>query len=737
MSNVTMLRPKIYEYERQEVDPISFEVIHHRLISITDEQAATLSAISGSPLVNEATDYNTGIFRANGEIVTMGKTVLFHAASVAEMVKHIIADCEDDPGFRDGDMFLVNHPYKGSLHAPDFGLVAPVFHDGRRFGWIGVCCHQLDVGGMAPGGAFPEATEVHQEGLMVPPVRIVENGEFRSDIFALVVGMSRLPTNMALDFRGMMAANKVAIRRLTETIDEYGIDTVLSVMDGAIDNAEREVRKRLRELPDGSYRAQTFLDHDGVDNKLYRIHVEIRKRGDSLEFDYTRSADQAPRFMNCTPSGLLAGIRAAMLPILAYDLPWNEGVFRPVKVIAREGSIVSAKFPAPVSQGPLGAMWLVEMTAIAALSKMVSTTAKTMREAQASPNGGPDFLGLFGLNQYGEPNHGVLLDMIYVGGGAYQHRDGLSPQGHVHIPALRLPNVERNEQNSPVLYLYRRFLRDSGGAGRTRGGNSAGVGYVLHDVERMSLRMACHCYESPTSTGLFGGYPSATNQRRFLKNAGVDKLVESGTIPRDTSALPGEVLDLPAKPRAPLPFTKSDIYECGPSAGAGWGDPIEREVERVAEDVRFDAVSREAARYIYGVIIDEQGNVDGKATEARRAEIRKERRSWPTVKTLEGAMAGSAKGDTVARVGDTASIQRIAGRAYFRCGCGHAFAPGDQDWKPYARQSPAKAAELGPRILLHAELEVRRYACPSCVRLLAVEVKLPGDAPLYDVEVKL
>ncbi len=121
----------VYRYDRQKVDPVSFQVIHHRLTSITDEQAATLSAVSGSPLVNEATDYNTGIFRAHGEIVTMGKTVLFHAASVAEMIKHIIADCEASPGFKPGDMFLVNHPYKGSLHAPDFGLVAPVFHEGR------------------------------------------------------------------------------------------------------------------------------------------------------------------------------------------------------------------------------------------------------------------------------------------------------------------------------------------------------------------------------------------------------------------------------------------------------------------------------------------------------------------------------------------------------------------------------------------------------------------------------
>src|SRR3954470_10704388 len=455
--------PGVYLYDRQKVDPVSFQVIHHRLTSITDEQAATLSAISGSPLVNEATDYNTGIFRARGEIVTMGKTVLFHAASVAEMVKHIIIDCEASPGFKPGDMFLVNHPYKGSLHAPDFGLIAPIFHDDKRIGWIGVCCHQLDVGGMGPGGAFPEATEGYQEGVLVPPVKIVENGEWRTDILAMIVGMTRLPTNMNLDFRGMLAANKVAVKRLQETIDQYGVDTVLSVMDESIDMTERAVRARLKELPDGTYRAQTFLDHDGQENKLYRIHVALKKEGDRLVFDFSQSADQAPRFMNCTPSGLVAGVRAAILPILAYDLPWNEGVFRPMEIVAREGSIVSAKFPAPVSQGPLGAMWLVENVATAALSKLMATSEAYIAEAQSSPNGGPDFWALFGNNQYGEHFHGFMLDMIYVGGGAYSNRDGLSPQGHRHIPAIRLQNVESNEQNGPVLYLYRQFLPDSGG----------------------------------------------------------------------------------------------------------------------------------------------------------------------------------------------------------------------------------------------------------------------------------
>ena len=721
-----------YQFKRKAVDPVTFQVIYHRLISITEEQAATLSAISGSPLVNEATDYNTGIFRANGEIVAMGKTVLFHAASLAEMIKFTIADCEMDPGIRHGDMFMVNHPYKGSLHAPDFGLMAPVIHDGKRLGWIGVCCHQLDVGGMAPGGSFPEATDVLQEGMLVPPVKIVENGEFRGDILRMIVGMSRLPTHMGLDFRGMLAANNVALKRLQETLDHYGVDNVLSVMDEAIDMSERAIRERLKKLPDGIYRSQTFLDHDGQQNKLYRVHVELRKAGDRLIVDMTKSADQTPRFMNCTESGTLAGVRAAMLPILAYDVPWNEGVFRPMELITRPGSIVSAKFPAPVSQGPLGAMWLVENVVTCALSRLFAADKTFMREAQAMPNGGPDFMGMFGRNQYGEDFHGAILDMIYVGGGAYSHRDGLSPQGHRHIPALRLQNVEANEQVAPLLYLYRKLLRDSGGPGRNRGGNSAGVGYILHDVERMALRMACHCYESPTSTGLFGGYPSACNRRRFLHNSNVRETIAQGRMPADTSTLKGELLSFPAKMTRPIEFTAADVYEAGPSAGAGWGDPLEREPQRICEDVRFDAVSVEAASDIYGVVLKMNGELDEAATLARRAGIRRQRLSWPVEKILQEQPQGNP--EPLALVGDTAAYVSIGGKAFYSCGCGHVLAPAHENWKHYAGRATTTAAELGPRIALHAELEAVRYACPNCARLLDVEIKLKGEEPLYDFE---
>jgi N-methylhydantoinase B len=726
-------KPQVQGYKRQDVDPITFEVIRHRLLAITDEQAAALAAVSGSPLVNEATDFNTGLYRAHGEVVTMGRTVMFHAASCSEMVKYIIQDCADDPGIGPDDMFILNHPYKGALHAPDFGILAPIFVDGERIGWTGVAAHQLDVGGMVFGGFASHADDARQEGMLVPPVKIVDGGKLRTDVWAMITGMSRLPTNLSLDLKGMLAANHVGVRRLKETIEQYGRDTVLSVMDSVIELSEQKLRNRLRELPDGKFRAQRFLDHDGKQNKLYRIHVTLTKSGDNLSFDFSGSSPQAPGFVNTTRTGLLAGVYSALLPIVGYDIPWNDGLFRPVEVIGRSGSIVSAEFPAPVSQGPLGTMWLVEVTATEALSKLMAASPTFMREGQASPASGPDLFNVHGRNQYGEPATGVFLDQTMSGGGAYCHRDGITAQGQRNITAGKTPNVESLELLMPVLYLYRKVMKDSGGPGRNRGGLSAGAGYVIHGTDHLRVLVACHGYESPTSRGLFGGYPSGCNRRRLVQHTQVRKVLASGTMPSGVDGLEGVEIALSAKP--PLfDFGQDDVYEWGPQAGGGWGDPIEREPERVVEDVKFDAVSKGAAHDIYGVVINADGTLDGAGTQALRDRIRKERLGWPQPKRMAEAVDAS-EAEVVVTYGDQADFVRVKGKLYFRCGCQQVIAPASENWKQFACQGVARAEQLGPRVALHEGLVATRYACPSCARLLDVDVRLTTDEPLFDVEI--
>lgn len=724
---------QVYEYTAKEVDPITFEVIRHRLLSITDEQAATLASVSGSALVNEATDFNTGLYRAFGEVVTMGKTVTFHAASLSLMVKHVIEDCEDTVGINPGDMFIVNHPHKGALHCPDVGVLAPIFVDGKRIGWTGACAHQLDVGGMVPGSFASMAKDIRQEGMLIPPVKIIDRGELRSDVLNFITGMSRLPTNISLDLKGLMAANNIGVKSLLDTIAKYGVDTVLTVMDGMMGLSETKMRKRLKELPDGVFRAQAFLDHDGFDNKIYKIHVELRKQGDQIVFDYTGSDPQAPGFVNATRTGLLAGVYAGILPVIAYDLPWNEGLLRPLEVLSTEGSIVSCKFPAPCSQGPLGAMWLVEVTTTEVISKLMATHPDYLAEAQSSPASGPDLFHIHGRNQYGEPATAPILEVMLSGGGAYAHRDGVSVSGQRNITAGRAPNVETTELKLPVLYMYRRIITDSSGAGRNVGGQAAGAAFVLHGVDEVESLVACHGYQSPTSRGLFGGYPSGCNHRRFLRHSNIRQLLADGVFPDRMDGLEGEEVEFNAKPPE-FEFGKDDVYECNPTAGGGWGDPLGRPADSVAADVAAGAFSAHVAERIFGVVT-KNGALDEAATAAARAAIRQRRLAWPAGKTLAGRPQ-TAQAEPVAIVGDVARIVRASGTPYLVCNsCDTAVAPAAENWKDYARQHLATPEDLGPRVRIHHDLEVVQHACPHCATLLDVEVRRKGEASLFDIQV--
>jgi len=283
-----------------DVDKVTFEVVRNKLVSLTEELAITLKSVSGSPIVAEATDYNLSLHLADGALVTTGQTAMFQAGSTFRVIRHVINDCMDDPGIEDGDMFVVNNPYKGAIHPPDVSIVSPIFHEGDLIGWSGACAHQLDVGGMDFGSWCPEATEIQQECMILPPLKIVRRGRIIKDVWNTIMSMTRLPFIVGLDFKAMIAANNVARKRFGQLIERYGMATVQTVMNGLIQMSEDLLRARLRELPDGQVRSENFLDHDGHQNKLYRAALTVTKKGDSLTFDLSESSKQAPGFINCT-----------------------------------------------------------------------------------------------------------------------------------------------------------------------------------------------------------------------------------------------------------------------------------------------------------------------------------------------------------------------------------------------------------------------------------------------------
>ncbi len=717
-----------------EVDPVTFEVIRHRLLAITDEQAGTLAAISGSPLVTEANDFNVGLYTNDGAAVAMGRTVLFMASSIAQIVGYVIEDCAEDPGIAPGDLFVVNHPWKGAMHAMDMGVVAPIFHDDEIVAWSGAVCHLVDVGGLRPSSFCIGATEMYQEGLQLPPTKLIDGGVLRSDVLALILSHSRVPATVNLDIKGLIAANNTAVRSVAELIARYGIDTVKAVMIGVMDLSERRIRQRLRSLPDAVIRAVAYIDNDGAQpDEIYEVGLEMTKSDDSITFDFSSSSPQAPSYINCTWAGLAAGVTAAVLPTIAYDMPWNAGLFRAIQIDCPPGRICNATLPAAVSGGTLEATWMVEMASQEAVSKLVACSDEFISEAQAPPAGGPDLLLFSGLNNQGERFAQAMLEVLATGGGAYSDHDGVGTQGQHNIERTMVANAEANELNLPVVYLWRGLVPDSGGAGRHRGGQTMGCCWTFLGESGLDVMYGGHGWDVPNSYGIFGGHPGEENRRLLIKDSNVRAMLESGVVPgpHDVGGDPE-----PTRGRFGLARLNHDsVYANMPQAGGGWGDPLDRPAPSVQVDLDDGCVSSEAAEVVYGVVCDNHGRIDEPQTAARRDEIRASRRDWASAGREPLSRLSSP--DSLQRVGPLGDALEIVtdGSGHFvRCRCGDVLCRAEENWREHTRIATALTADLGPAVpRLDEGIEVRQYACGSCGLLLSVDVRRPGAEHLHDV----
>ncbi|GAB2857693.1 hydantoinase B/oxoprolinase family protein [Actinocorallia aurea] len=717
------------------IDPITFEVIRHRLLAITDEQGATLAAISGSTHVVEASDYNVGLYLPDGSVAAMGRTILSHASSMAAITRSVIEDCTDSPGINPGDMFIVNDPWKGTVHAQDVGLIAPIFFEGELLAWTGAMCHMVDVGGMTPGSFCIDATDSYQEGLQMPPTKLVDGGEVRTDVWNLILGHTRMAPTVNLDLRALIGANNTAIRAMTALAEKYGAETVRTVMANLIGLSERRLRNRLALLPDARLHSRAFLDNDGglaqsAQNATYEVDLVLTKRGDTLHFDFSGSSPQAKGYINCAYSGMMAGIAAALLPTLAFDAPWNEGLFQPVEVECPEGLICNAARPAAVSGGALEAGWLVEMTALECLSKLAACSDELLREAQAGPAGGPDKFVLTGAGENGARQTYVIMDCLATGGAAYSHRDGAWTQGQHNIERQRISNVEAVEMDSPLMYLWRGLVADSGGAGRNRGGMSMGAVYTVHGGRDVTALNSAHGWEVPNSTGIFGGYPGAQNTRTVVHGSDVKARLAAGTIP-SVGDLSGE---------RPVMRGRQGLYHLGdddvlatvPQAGGGWGDPLDRPAEAVQADLDFGAVTADAAVRLYGAVLGADGRVDGDATAARRASLRAARLALPAELPLPAQPQGPRT--RVHPMGDGLEVVEAGGGRWIACACGCVLSGADEPWRAHAALATSRDVHaFGHATRLDEGLELRAYSCPSCGRLQATDVVRIGAAHPDDI----
>jgi N-methylhydantoinase B len=701
------------------LDAITYEVVRNRMIAITEEMRVALQNVSGSPTVTEASDFFTGLFLPDGTGVSMGFQVSFGGSAVATLIRHLL---ERPTPIADGDMFIANDPYIGALHQNDVQMCAPLFHDGELVAWAGVMAHETDVGGMDFASWCPGAREVYQEGLRVPGVKLVDRGEVRDDVMSMILTASRLPAALGLDLRAFIATLNVARDRVGVVAARYGNPTMLASMERMVAGSEARLRHRLRELPDATVRARDFLEHDGHEDRLYEIDVVLTKRGDSLRLDFGVSSPQAPGFVNCTRAGLHGGVMGALLPTLAFDIPWNEGLMAVVDIEAPDGLVCTALHPAPVGAATVEAVWVVCNAVASALNKLLGCSPSYAHRAQAGSAGAMATFNMGGRNQFGEWFGLHLMDPLAAGMGAFSTRDGIHAGGPIQGPMPAIPDVEVNERAAPLLYLHRRLATDSGGPGARRGGLGGEAAFTVYGVDEVDALIMTHGAEVPNSAGLFGGLPGAQIRQRMGRAVLEPGAHPLGGRPHDPAELGGAWEDLGPKPGM-LPMAAGDVVAVSWQGGGGVGDPLDRDADAVWRDVADGLVSDAQARRVYGVAAGAAG-VDAGATAQLRSELRAAR-----IGPTHGSHDGGPPADGWP-VGPSLRLHRGGAGWELRSG-DEVLAVDGTAWR-----ARAISREIAwPR--LHPELALTAHYCPASARLLAVDVHRRGAVPQDDIELDL
>ena len=598
------------------MDPITFSIIRHRLFRVVEEAVITLKHVSGSAITNEGHDLMVSLYQADGSLLMGGVGFLHHLTSAAEACKAIIRRFGGQ--IAEGDMFLLNDPYTAALHTSDIYVVSPIHHTGKLVAWSACFVHVSDIGAMNPGGFAPEAQDIFTEGFSSPGIKLIDRGELRQDLWDTLLNMVRSPEMVALDLRSMIACNNVARERMLALLEKYGAGTVNESCRALIEQSEARLRERLCELPNGRWQSRQYFE---VKGEIYKILLTMTKQHDTLTFDFTGSSPQAKYSVNCSKWASLGGLFAPLFPLLCYDIVWNEGAIRPIKMIAPEGTIVNCTRPAPVSVATVGAIQSVNNAACSTIGKMLAASEKYAEEATAVWHANHFAIFMFGNNHRGRLAIGILTETFAGAGGARTFGDGVDIGGEIPNPISRMANVETIEGQFPIRYLFRRRLIDSGGPGKFRGGAGGEMAIVAHDAPDGGIHyvLSGKGPRFPQSDGLCGGYPGAVNDYIWV-HAPKDGN-NHGRFAETLEAISGE--DEPIA-WGVFPLMGDDALYVRWNGGGGIGDPLDRPPEKVMADISGGLVSREAASEVYGVI-EKAGALDRSATEAKRTELRQAR----------------------------------------------------------------------------------------------------------------
>lgn len=577
-------------------DPIAFELFKNALFAIADEMALTITRTTYSGVLKDNMDFSTAFADTDGKLVAQGLTLPGHLGSIPTALAATLHAHGDT--MAPGDIFIMNDPFEGGMHLPDIFVFKPLYVHGERLAFAATVCHHTDVGGRVAGSNASDSTEIYQEGLRIPPLKMYEAGKRNDTLFAFLEKNVRLPVKVFGDLRAQLAACHIAERQFGELVQRYGVERVKAYMQEVIAYAERLTRAALRALPDGIYRFEDWIDDDGIEvGQPIRLVVTLTKHGDSMHADWTGSSPQVKGAINNTLSFTKAATYCAIRSVLPAGIPNNEGVFRAIEVVAPPGTIANAVLPAACAARGLTGFRMVDCC-FGALAKMVPD------RVFAASDGGNTGISIGGYTADRVPF--VYVDFTCGTWGGRPFADGLDGNSNI-FANMASTSVEITEAEHPIEILAYEFVPDKAGAGKYRGGTPYRRDYRFLEAEGVLQVRADRQNIRPY--GLYGGYPGKPSANVLNPET-------------ENRVLPSKVT---------MTMRYGEVFRHEVAGAGGWGDPLERDPVAVLKDVRNELLSLHAAREAYGVVLDTQTwTVDADATRQLRAEIRVAR-GWSEV----------------------------------------------------------------------------------------------------------
>jgi N-methylhydantoinase B len=554
------------------LDPVTFSILTGRLEQIADEMDATLYRSAFNPIIAEARDACHGLYHAEtgATLVQGSKGLPIFAGAMAFGVKAVIDHAAAGAGADEGDTFIFNDPYKGGTHLNDFRLVRPLMRQGRIFAWLGSVGHWLDIGGNVAGGYNPQATEVFQEGVLIPPVKLIRGGVLQHDVADILAANTRVPRSNWGDLNGQLNALDLGERRFHALIGEYGDATVLAALLAASDRAEALMRAEIEALPVGTYSFEDYLDNDGIVDERLTIALDLTIAGGMMQLDFSRSSPPCQGPINIARSTAVAACYVALKHVFTR-VPANAGCIRPVSFVIPDTTFLGAGPPRPVAG--------YTETILRMIGVVFGALAKAdPARATAAPFGTINALSIAGHRENGER---WLMFSFFGGGlGGNPASDGLNHANNP-ISTATMPPAEILEASYPILFTQWALRPDSAGAGTHRGGLGA-----IYEIEVLDPRGADVALLGERGRhapfGVAGGTDAALNRFSYDTDYGRRE-------PPMASKITGVHLHAGQRLRLETP------------GGGGWGDPALRDPAAIAGDVANEYLSQGTARTKYRV----------------------------------------------------------------------------------------------------------------------------------------